>query len=84
MFSVINVLGLTVGIVCCLIFFLFIMNGFNYDRFHKNGENIYRVMRRSNMNGDFRNIAYLSSPYAKALLNDYPDAIQKAVKDISR
>ncbi|MBO9202501.1 MULTISPECIES: ABC transporter permease [Niastella] len=80
MFSVINVLGLTVGIVCCLMIFLFIMNEFSYDRFHKNGEHIYRVMRRSHMNGDLRNIPYLAPPYAKALKNDYPDAIQQAVR----
>lgn len=80
MFSVINVLGLTVGIVCCLMIFLFIMNEFSYDKFHKNGEHIYRVMRRSHINGDIREIAYLAPPYAKALMNDYPDAIQKAVR----
>ena len=80
MFSLINVLGLTVGIVCCLMIFLFIMHEFSYDRFHKNGENIYRVMRRSHLNGETRDIAYLAPPYAKGLLNNYPDAIKKAVK----
>jgi putative ABC transport system permease protein len=80
MFSVINILGLTVGIVCCLMIFLFIMNEFSYDRFHKNGEHIYRVMRKSHTNGASRDIPYLAPPYAKALLNDYPDAIKKAVR----
>lgn len=80
MFSLINVLGLTVGIVCCLMIFLFIMHEFSYDRFHKNGENIYRVMRQSHINGETRDIAYLAPPYAKGLLNNYPDAIEKAIK----
>ena len=80
MFSLINVLGLTVGIVCCLMIFLFIMHEFSYDRFHKNGKNIYRVMRRSHLNGETREIAYLAPPYAKGLLNNYPDAIEKAIK----
>jgi putative ABC transport system permease protein len=44
-FSVINILGLTVGITCCLMIFLFIMNELSYDNFHKNGKNIYRVVR---------------------------------------
>lgn len=80
MFSLINVLGLTVGIVCCLMIFLFIIHEFSYDKFHKNADNIYRVMRRSETNGTFRDIPYLAPPYAKALLTDYPNAIEKAVR----
>jgi putative ABC transport system permease protein len=80
MFSLINILGLTVGITCCLMIFLFIINEVSYDKFHKNGSNIYRVMRVSNMNGSRREIPYLSPPYATALLNDYPDAVQKSVR----
>ncbi len=78
MFSVINILGLTVGITCCLMIFLFIMNEFSYDNFHKNGKNIYRVMRVGERDG--ANIPWVSPPYAKALLNDYPDAVQKTVR----
>jgi putative ABC transport system permease protein len=78
MFSVINILGLTVGITCCLMIFLFIMNEFSYDNFHKNGKNIYRVMRVSERDGV--NIPWVSPPYAKALQNDYPDAVQKTVR----
>jgi putative ABC transport system permease protein len=80
MFSLINVLGLTVGIVCCLMIFLFILNEFSYDKFHQNGENIYRVMRRTEKDGAFKDIVYVAPPYAKALLNDYPHAIQSAVR----
>ncbi len=80
MFSMINILGLTVGITCCLMIFLFIINEFSYDDFHKNGKDIYRVMRVSNLDGQKRNIPYLSPPYASALLNDYPDAIKSTVR----
>src|SRR6266700_4687210 len=80
MFSLINILGLTVGITCCFMIFLFILNEFSYDNFHKNGKYIYRVMRVGNLNGQRSEIPYLSPPYAAALLNDYPEAIQKAVR----
>src|SRR6187399_1758794 len=79
-FSVINILGLTVGITCCLMIFLFIINELSYDNFHKNGKNIYRVMRVGNNNGERREIPYLSPPYGPALVNDYPDTIQKQVR----
>ncbi len=75
MFSLINILGLTVGITCCFLIFLFIMNEFSYDRFHKKGKDIYRVLRVGK-----NEVPYLSAPYATALLNDYPDMVQKAVR----
>jgi putative ABC transport system permease protein len=80
MFSLINILGLTVGITCCLMIFLFILNEFSYDKFHKNGKNIYRVMRVSKKESGTRYIPYLSPPYAGALLNDYRDAVEKTVR----
>ena len=80
MFSLINILGLTTGITCCLMIFLFIMNEFSYDKFHKNGQNIYRIMRVGNVNGEKREISWVSPPYAKALQNDYPDAVQKTTR----
>ena len=33
-FSFINILGLTVGITCCFLIFLFILNETSYDNFH--------------------------------------------------
>ena len=80
LFSLINIMGLTIGITCCLMLFLFIQNEFSYDNFHKNGKNIYRIMRTGEMNGERREIPYVSAAYAPALMNDFPDAIEKAVR----
>jgi putative ABC transport system permease protein len=60
--------------------FLFILNEVSYDNFHKNGKNIYRIMRVGKMNGERREIPYVSPPYATALVNDYPDAIEQVVR----
>jgi len=80
LFSLINILGLTVGITCCLMIFLFIMNEFSYDKFHKNGKDIYRIYRVGETNGEKRNIPWVSPPYARALANDYPDAIKATMR----
>src|SRR6516225_2115471 len=80
LFSLINLLGLTVGITCCLMIFIFILNEYSYDRFHKNADNIYRIMRVGNFDGQRKNVAWVSPPYSTALLNDYPDAVQKVVR----
>ena len=82
-FSFINILGLTVGITCCFMIFLFILNEMSYDNFHKNGKDTYRIMRTSSVNGEYREIPYVSPAYATALVNDYPDAIKQAVRVMS-
>jgi len=80
LFSLINILGLSIGITCCLMLFLFIQNELSYDNFHKNGKNIYRIMRVSDKQGDGKEIPYVSVAYAPALLNDFPDVIESAVR----
>ena len=44
-FSAINIFGLAVGMACSLLIFLFVRDERSYDRFHKNAENIYRVVK---------------------------------------
>lgn len=58
--------------------FLFIMNEFSVDSFHKNEDRIYRVMRR--FDEKKMKVPYLSGPYAPALLNDFPNDIKMAVR----
>jgi len=77
-FSLIHILGLTMGITVCLMIFLYITNEFSVDSFHKQGKNIYRVMRGFDV--DKLRVPYLSGPYAPALLNDYPQDIKMAVR----
>jgi putative ABC transport system permease protein len=77
-FSFINIFGLTIGITVCMMIFLFIMNEFSYDKFHKQEKNIYRVMRGYDVAE--KRVPFLSGPYATALLNDFPAEIKKAVR----
>ena len=79
-FSFINILGLTIGITVCMMIYLFIMNEFSFDNFHKNGDRIYRVMRGVTMDGKAADVAYLSGPYEPALLNDFKGQIVSAVR----
>ena len=44
-YSAINVVGLSVGLACCLLIFLFVSQEWSYDNFHSNSDNIYRVYR---------------------------------------
>src|SRR5690606_19727868 len=42
--SVINLLGLSLGIASALILFVIVQYEWSYDRFHKNYDNIYRIV----------------------------------------
>lgn len=79
LFSLINVLGLTVGITCCLMIFLFIQHELSFDAFHHNAKYIYRVNRVS-PKGNNVLIPYLSPPFGPTLRRDYPDDIVSTVR----
>jgi putative ABC transport system permease protein len=44
MFSAINVAGLAIGLACCLLIFYWVRDERSFDRFHRHGPNIYRVV----------------------------------------
>jgi len=80
LYSGINILGLSIGIVCCLLIYLFITNELNYDKFHVNGDRIYRVIRIMDAENDPRKVGITSAPFRDALLNDFPGLIDEAVR----
>lgn len=42
-YSLINILGLSVGVTCCMLIFLYAKDEVSFDHFHKNKENIFRI-----------------------------------------
>ena len=79
LFSLINVLGLTIGIACCTMIYLFVLNELSFDNFNKQSDHIYRVARVT-LTGEKRNIPYLSPLYGPTLLNDFPADIISMVR----
>lgn len=47
LYALINILGLTLGITCCIIIYLFIQDEYSFDTFHENAQNLYRVEEAS-------------------------------------
>lgn len=80
MFSFINILGLTIGITVCMMIFLFIMHETSADKFHTRGASIYRVMRHFQNDGKDGSTAYLSGPYAPAMMDDFKGQITRVVR----
>lgn len=42
-FSAINILGLSLGIACSLLIYLYVQSELGHDKFHANADNIYRI-----------------------------------------
>ena len=45
MFSAINVIGLAIGLACCIIITVFVNHELSYDKHWQNSDRIYRVTR---------------------------------------
>ena len=77
-YSFVNISGLAIGLVSCLIIFLAIANELSFDKFYNNYENIYRVVTLSKQNGETEYDGYSPYPMASAIRNDYPDLTKTA------
>ncbi|WP_373492901.1 ABC transporter permease [Aquiflexum sp.] len=71
--SVINILGLALGICTCLVISLFVMDELSYDRFHANADRIYRVNLQAKMGKEFLNEASVMAPVAEAFVDEIPE-----------
>lgn len=65
----INLFGLSLGIISCLVIFLIVKNELGYDNFHKKADRIYRVGLRGVT--DYN--SSVSMAVAQALKNDFPE-----------
>ena len=43
-YTYVNVIGLGIGMGCCVMIMLFVQDEQKYDRFHENADRIYRVL----------------------------------------
>ncbi len=50
-FSIINILGLALGLTCSLLIFLWVLDEYSVDAFHKNGKQLYQVYERNYFDG---------------------------------
>jgi putative ABC transport system permease protein len=75
-YSIINVSGLAIGLACCLGIGLFIYDELMFDRFHRNLENMYRVVEKQKQAGVIYDIASTPGPLAPAMEKDLPEVVE--------
>ena len=75
-FSFINVFGLATGIACSLLILLFVKDELSYDRFHKDSDLVYRIVKDF-VNDDGSKIPDATTPAALS------PAMQKEIPGIA-
>ena len=71
-FSIINILGLALGMACCFLTLLYCWHEFNYDTFHEDADQIYQVEYRIKR-GEVIKIARIPSPIGPVLVDFFPE-----------
>ncbi len=69
----INLIGLAIGISCCLLIMLWVADELSYDRWNEKYSRIYRPWSEIKFGGAHRNFAVTPAPMAGALINDFPE-----------
>lgn len=77
-FSVINILGLTMGLTGALLLFLWIGKEFTYDEFHANKASIYKAWNRARVDGALQCWDRTPRVLAPTVTQDYA-AVERAV-----
>jgi len=79
--SAINVVGLTVGLTCCLLIALYIQNELSYDNFERNGKRIARVIMEYQFAGSSASTKgnFTSVRVAPVLKQNFPE-IESSIK----
>ena len=79
--SFVNIVGLTIGLTCCLLIVMYIVNERSYDKFNKNADDIYRVTRifYADDGAEALHTGSVAPPFGPLLQNAFPD-----IKEVTR
>lgn len=71
--SVINVVGLSIGMATTVLIVLWITQQVSFDRFHQNGDSLYKVWNRSSYEGKLSSWDITAAPLGPALKKEFPE-----------
>jgi putative ABC transport system permease protein len=72
-YALIKTIGLALGIACCLLIFLHVRREWSYDRYHRDGDRIFRVAQKIQRESTELNTARVATPLIPALRESFPE-----------
>ena len=77
LFSAINIIGLSIGLACCIIITIFVNYELSYDKHWTDADRIYRVTR--DFFGNDLRLSWVAPPIGPLLVEDFPE-----IEDMTR
>ena len=71
--SLINIIGLSIGLTCCILIFLYISFELSFDNYHVKKDRIYRLVEHSEYPSGIEYSESVPYPAAQALRTDFPE-----------
>lgn len=72
-YTLINVMGLALGLASCILVGLFIWQDLNYDNYHENGENIYRLSMKNITPSGTSHMAESPAKAGPTIIENFPE-----------
>ena len=72
LFTFINIIGLSIGISAAIVIYLIVNYDFTFDKFHKDGDRIYRVVSNFTYQSEIGYNSGVCGPLAGAIKNQVP------------
>ncbi|MCP4725737.1 MAG: FtsX-like permease family protein [bacterium] len=77
-YSLINIIGLSTGMVCFALIMLYVNDELSVDKYHSKAENIYRVNVQFKSQATELDVATSGPPWGPTIKKDYPEVIEYA------
>ena len=74
----INLIGLSTGLACALLIYMWVNDELSVDKFHKNDERLFQVMKKSVNSSSIDAYEWTPGPLAEALAAEMPE-VERAV-----
>ncbi|MGD8540172.1 MAG: ABC transporter permease, partial [Candidatus Aminicenantes bacterium] len=74
-YSFINITGLAIGMACCLLISIWVLDELSYDRFHEKAQRLYRVEEDQFYSGRVFHVSVTPHPLGPALVDEIPEIV---------
>jgi putative ABC transport system permease protein len=74
-YAFINIVGLAIGMACCILISLFILYQLSYDKYNEHADQIYRLCSEIQAGKDITTLPISNAPVGPVLKDDYPEVL---------
>src|ERR1700740_3636397 len=82
-YSIINIMGLVGGTICCLYLLLYVKEQYSFDNHHKDADRIFRITTDVISSEKTERMATISPVILPAIQRDFPE-VEQAVRVVYR